>query len=70
MCQRVACKNCGKATYRGCGMHVDQVLFGLPASQRCTCEADKADKADKAGQAGKTGSGGGWFARVLGSRRG
>jgi len=57
MCQRVTCKNCGKATYRGCGMHVEQVLSGVPASQRCSCES------------GKTGSGG-LFARLLGSRRG
>ena len=37
MCQRATCKNCGKATYRGCGMHVEQVLAGVPRSQRCDC---------------------------------
>ncbi|MFI1092373.1 hypothetical protein [Streptomyces sp. NPDC020917] len=37
MCQRATCRKCHKFTYRGCGMHVDQVLAGVPASQRCTC---------------------------------
>ena len=35
MCRRVTCKTCGKASYAGCGMHVNQVLSGVPASQRC-----------------------------------
>ncbi|MEV8516451.1 hypothetical protein [Dactylosporangium sp. NPDC051484] len=38
MCQRVACSACGKATYAGCGDHVDEVLAGVPEAQRCTCE--------------------------------
>ncbi|MET7403691.1 hypothetical protein ABZS66_60500 [Dactylosporangium sp. NPDC005572] len=38
MCQRVTCKTCGKATYAGCGNHVDEVLAGVPAAQRCACE--------------------------------
>lgn len=36
MCRRVSCKTCGKATYTGCGRHVDKVLAGVPASARCT----------------------------------
>lgn len=40
MCQRVACRTCGKATYTGCGRHVDQVLAGVPAAERCSCTAD------------------------------
>jgi hypothetical protein len=39
MCQRATCKTCGKATYRGCGMHVEQVLAGVPKAQRCDCAA-------------------------------
>ncbi len=35
MCQRTTCRTCGKATYRGCGNHVEQVLAGVPKSQRC-----------------------------------
>ena len=36
MCRRVTCKTCGKASYAGCGMHVDQVLAGVPTAERCT----------------------------------
>ncbi|MFJ5881366.1 hypothetical protein [Kitasatospora cineracea] len=72
MCRRVTCKSCGKPTFAGCGMHVDQVLAGVPKAQRCSCAADaKAAKAAKA--AGKAGSAGGaaapagsWFSRLFG----
>jgi hypothetical protein len=37
MCSPARCRRCGKATYSGCGMHVDQVLGGVPASERCSC---------------------------------
>lgn len=37
MCQRAVCRKCQGATYRGCGQHVEQVLAGVPQSQRCTC---------------------------------
>jgi hypothetical protein len=57
MCQRVNCKSCGKATYRGCGMHVEQVLSGVPKSQRCDC--------DRSGRS----AGGGLFARLRGARK-
>jgi hypothetical protein len=33
----VTCKRCGKATWAGCGQHVDQVMRGVPKSQRCAC---------------------------------
>ncbi|MGP4052201.1 hypothetical protein [Streptomyces sp. 2A115] len=42
MCQKAVCRKCQKATYRGCGMHVEQVLAGIPQSQRCTCAKDSA----------------------------
>ena len=35
MCRAVVCKTCGKTTWAGCGMHVDQVMAGVPASNRC-----------------------------------
>ncbi|MFE9094368.1 hypothetical protein [Streptomyces sp. NPDC007264] len=41
MCQRTVCRTCGKYTYSGCGQHVDQVLAGVPASQRCQCSAEQ-----------------------------
>lgn len=37
MCRRVDCRRCGKPTYAGCGQHVEQVLAGVPKSQRCDC---------------------------------
>jgi hypothetical protein len=36
MCRPVACKVCGKTTWAGCGMHVDQVLAGVPRQERCS----------------------------------
>ncbi|MFJ1708412.1 hypothetical protein [Kitasatospora sp. NPDC088346] len=53
MCRRTKCRTCGKATYAGCGMHVDQVLAGVPKADRCTCDRN-ANK------------GGGLLARILG----
>jgi hypothetical protein len=35
MCRPATCSTCGLATWKGCGMHVDQVLAGVPRSQRC-----------------------------------
>jgi hypothetical protein len=38
MCRRVTCPNCNKATFAGCGAHVEQVLAGVAPDQRCTCQ--------------------------------
>lgn len=35
MCSPATCRECGKASWRGCGRHVDQVLRGVPAHRRC-----------------------------------
>jgi hypothetical protein len=35
MCSAVTCRKCGKTTWAGCGQHVDQVMRGVPRSQRC-----------------------------------
>ncbi len=35
MCRAVRCRTCGKATWSGCGQHVEQVLRGVPKSERC-----------------------------------
>ncbi|HTY71375.1 MAG TPA: hypothetical protein VMI11_03015 [Actinomycetes bacterium] len=37
MCRQVTCRRCGKASWAGCGQHVNQVLAGVPKSQRCQC---------------------------------
>ena len=36
MCRAVKCRTCGKTTWAGCGKHVEQVMSGVPASQRCS----------------------------------
>jgi len=35
MCRQVTCRKCGKATWAGCGQHVDQVMRGVPKGERC-----------------------------------
>ena len=47
MCVRVKCKKCGKATYAGCGAHVEQVLRGVPPADRCACDAAAKDAPKK-----------------------
>lgn len=36
MCYPVQCRSCGKTTWSGCGMHVDDVMRNVPAAQRCS----------------------------------
>ena len=55
MCRAVTCKKCGKTTWAGCGQHVDQVLAGVPASQRCRGHASEP----------AAGSGG-WLRKIFG----
>lgn len=45
MCRRVTCSSCGKPTFAGCGMHVEQVLGDVPRAERCQCREKGADKA-------------------------
>ena len=35
MCRAVTCKQCGRTTWAGCGQHVDAVMRGVPAGDRC-----------------------------------
>ena len=35
MCRAATCKTCGKATWTGCGRHVEQTLSGIPSPDRC-----------------------------------
>jgi hypothetical protein len=41
MCRRVTCEKCGKPTFAGCGMHIEQVLADVPKEQRCQCTAEE-----------------------------
>ncbi|MDH6236778.1 hypothetical protein H4V99_001523 [Cryobacterium sp. CG_9.6] len=57
MCRAVACKKCGKTTWAGCGQHVDQVMRGVPSSDRCRGHENEPAS-----------SGGGWFSRLFSGR--
>jgi hypothetical protein len=61
MCSKTTCRKCGKATWAGCGNHIDQALAGVPKNQRCTCREEAA-----AAKAAGASSSGGFFARLLG----
>jgi hypothetical protein len=37
MCRSRTCSRCGLATFAGCGAHVEEVLAGVPAGERCRC---------------------------------
>jgi len=61
MCRAVTCKKCGKTTWAGCGQHVDQVMAGVPASQRCRGHANDPAASNSAAS-------GGWLRKIF--RRG
>jgi hypothetical protein len=42
MCSKITCSTCGKATWTGCGSHIDQALAGVPQDKRCTCDESAA----------------------------
>jgi hypothetical protein len=37
MCSRVNCHICNKATWSGCGEHVEEALAGVAEADRCKC---------------------------------
>lgn len=49
MCRRVTCSSCGKPTFAGCGMHVEQVLGDVPREERCKCR-EKGATAPRTGE--------------------
>ena len=42
MCSRTTCRECGKPTFAGCGMHVEQVLGDVPKDERCKCRESQS----------------------------
>ena len=55
MCSKVTCRKCGKATWAGCGQHVNEVMRGIPKSQQCQGHANDPKEA-------------GFFARLFGKK--
>lgn len=49
MCTKVTCDRCGKATWKGCGEHIEEALAGVADADRCTCDRDAAAPAQSAG---------------------
>jgi hypothetical protein len=35
MCSPVLCRICGKVTWTGCGLHIEEALAGVSPEQRC-----------------------------------
>jgi hypothetical protein len=42
MCHRIRCTRCDKATWAGCGRHVEEALEGVPPEKRCQCPRPKS----------------------------
>lgn len=42
MCFQVTCDKCGKATWSGCGYHVEQALADVVFDERCVCAPEFA----------------------------
>ncbi|MEI2730891.1 MAG: hypothetical protein V9G08_02580 [Dermatophilaceae bacterium] len=42
MCSPAPCAQCGKTTWRGCGMHAADVMSRVPEPQRCACATSPA----------------------------
>ena len=40
MCSAVRCEKCGKATWSGCGQHIEQALANFSEAERCQCNND------------------------------
>lgn len=60
MCRRVNCSQCGKPTFAGCGMHIEQVLGDVPEAQRCQCRAQPQKSSKGAPDAPEAPSKGFW----------
>lgn len=63
MCMPMTCNACKKASWTGCGAHVEQVLGNVPQDERCKCREEMA--AAKANQADAP-KGRGFWSRLSG----
>lgn len=64
MCRRIQCAHCGKPSFAGCGMHVEQVLRDVAPTERCHCrEQARAERDAKGSEPPKRDS---WLRKLLG----
>jgi len=61
MCRRIDCRTCGRPTFAGCGMHVEQVLGNVPRDQRCRCREERPQSAAAPGTGPRS-----WLRALLG----
>lgn len=40
MCSAVRCDKCGKATWEGCGQHIEEALAPYSKEEKCECVVD------------------------------
>ena len=62
MCRRIDCRKCGRPTFTGCGMHVEQVLGNVPPEARCRCREERSKDSGAAGATGPRS----WLRGILG----
>lgn len=60
MCHRVNCSKCGKPTWSGCGMHVEEALRGVPKEKRCRCREEAAAAKAQRGESGTS-----WWSKLF-----
>lgn len=68
MCRRVTCSKCGKPTYAGCGMHIEQVLGDVPSGERCRCReaaSTSTSNTTSGSGAGEAPRSPGWFSSLV-----
>ncbi|KAB1902690.1 hypothetical protein B6D25_06255 [Micrococcus luteus] len=63
MCRPARCRVCRRATWAGCGWHVESVKAAVPAGQ--WCDGRHSDAEREAARAGRAGAAG-FFARLFG----
>ncbi|PZR05590.1 MAG: hypothetical protein DI536_32040 [Archangium gephyra] len=47
MCYRTTCPKCQKATWGGCGRHIESALAGVPQAERCRCNEAPVPKTNE-----------------------
>lgn len=53
MCSKVICNKCGKATWSGCGEHIEYALAGIAIADRCAGHQNTEDDSKKDSILGK-----------------